>query len=39
MVPLKKLSLCPKAKKLFLPFPGFDLYGCGECHQPEKYVG
>ena len=37
--PSKKVKLVPKGEETVFTIPGFDVYGCGECHQPEQLLG
>ena len=37
--PSKKVKLVPKGEETVFTIPGFDVYGCGECHQAEQLLG
>jgi hypothetical protein len=37
--PSKKVTLVPNGEETVFSIPGFDVYGCGECHQPEQLLG
>ena len=37
--PSKKVKLVPKGEETVFTIPGFDIYGCGECHQAEQLLG
>ena len=37
--PSKKVKLVPKGEETIFTIPGFDVYGCGECHQAEQLLG
>ena len=37
--PSKKVKLVPKGEETVFTIPGFDVYGCGECHQAEELLG
>ncbi len=34
----KKVRLLPEGGETVFSIPGFESYGCGECHQPEKLL-
>ena len=36
--PSKKVKLVPKGEETVFTIPGFNVYGCGECHQPEQLL-
>jgi hypothetical protein len=36
--PSKKVKLVPKSEETVFTIPGFDVYGCGECHQAEQLL-
>ena len=36
--PSKKVKLVPKGEETVFTIPGFDVYGCGECHQAERLL-
>ena len=36
--PSKKVKLVPKGEETVFTIPGFDVYGCGECHQAEQLL-
>ena len=37
--PSIKVKLVPKGEETVFTIPGFDVYGCGECHQAEQLLG
>ena len=37
--PSKKVKLVPKGEETVFTIPGFNVYGCGECHQAEQLLG
>jgi hypothetical protein len=37
--PSKKVRLLPEGEETVFTIPGFESYGCGECHQPEQLLG
>jgi len=36
--PSKKIKLLPKSEATVFTIPGFEAYGCGECHQAEQLL-
>lgn len=36
--PSKKVKLLPEGEETVFTIPGFESYGCGECHQPEQLL-
>ena len=36
--PSKKIKLLPKSEATVFTIPGFETYGCGECHQAEQLL-
>ncbi len=36
--PIKKVQLLPDAEETVFSIPGFQVYGCGECHQSEDLL-
>ena len=36
--PSIKVKLVPKGEETVFTIPGFDVYGCGECHQAEQLL-
>jgi len=36
--PSKKIKLLPKSEASVFTIPGFEIYGCGECHQAEQLL-
>lgn len=36
--PSKKVKLLPEGEETVFTVPGFDVYGCSECHQPEQLL-
>lgn len=36
--PSKKVKLLPEGEETVFIIPGFDAYGCGECHQAEQLL-
>ena len=36
--PSKKIKLLPESEETVFTIPGFETYGCGECHQAEQLL-
>ena len=36
--PSKKIKLLPESEETIFTIPGFETYGCGECHQAEQLL-
>ena len=36
--PSKKIKLLPESGETVFTIPGFEAYGCGECHQAEQLL-
>ena len=36
--PSKKIKLLPKSEATVFTIPGFEAYGCGDCHQAEQLL-